>query len=343
MKIMQKKLIKGKKTVLLISLLVLVLSLSACSAGGEAKPESVTLTLGHALPEGTDASDLLNEFAENVKDKTEGRVVFDVFGNSKLGSESEMMEQLDIGSLESAAIMVGSMQSVDMRMAIEDLPYMWKNVSYARSAYDGEFGDYLADIMKEYNLEKIGYLEWGLRHITNNRNPIVNPEDMEGIKIRVAQTKLRVDAFEEIGALPTIMAFSELYGALQQGAVDAQENPLSTIAAANLNEVQDYLSLTGHFYNTVMVVVEEDSWSSISEEDQNIVLEEMAVTSNKVREANDNAQEKYLGILEDRGMQINDNVDTEAFRNAMLPVYEEWEETEFGEELMNVYREASGW
>ncbi|MBF6842276.1 TRAP transporter substrate-binding protein DctP, partial [Acinetobacter baumannii] len=132
--------------------------------------------------------------------------------------------------------------------AIEDLPYMWADIENAREAYRGEFGEALADIMSEQGMTQIGYLEWGFRHITNNEGPIVEPEDLEGLNIRVAETALRVDAFEQVGALPTVMAFSEVYGALQQGALDAQENPLANIVAPRFYEVQDYLSLTGHFY-----------------------------------------------------------------------------------------------
>ena len=143
--------------------------------------------------------------------------------------------------------------------------------------------------------------------------------------------------------MPTVMAFSEVYGALQQGALDAQENPLSVINAAKFYEVQDYLSLTGHFYNTVMMVVETDTWDQISEEDQQLIKDEASSISEEVAEMNDTKEEEYLTELEENGMQINDDVNTEAFREAMLPVYDQWEEEVFGEELMNVYREASGW
>lgn len=336
-----------KKLIFLVLGLILFTGLLyGCVGTGDSNKESkevVEINLGHALSEGTKASQLINEFTDVVAEKTEGRVEINDFPNSKLGSETEMLEQLKIGSLESAAIMVGSMQSIDMKMAIEDLPYMWKSREYAREAYDGEFGEYLADLMSENGLKEIGYIEWGFRHITNNVRPIVNPEDMEGISIRVAETKLRVDAFEEIGALPTIMAFSDLYGALQQGVVDAQENPLTNIVAANFNEVQDYLSLTEHFYNTVMVVISNDVWDKISSEDQEVILAEMNKVSKEVRLNNEKSESDYIKELKDGGMQVNDNVNKRAFREAMLPVYAEWEEDVFGEELMNIYREASGW
>ena len=329
-----------KITYTLMGSLVMMIFLAGCSEDGG---EKVKLQLGHALSDGTPASDLINEMAENIAEKTDGRVEIDVFPNSQLGSETEMLEQVKMGTMESAAIMIGSMQTLYMRMAIEDLPYMWKDIDHARAAYDGEFGDYLADIMDEKGMKKIGYVEWGFRHITNNKKPIVKPEDMEGLKIRVAQSKLRIDAFEELKALPTAMAFSEVYGALQQGALDAQENPLANIVAPKFDEVQDYLSLTGHFYNTIMMVVDNDTWDKISEEDQKIILDESSRISKEVQVKNDEAEIGYVEELKSRGMTVNDDVDTNAFREKMLPVYDKWEKDVFGKELMDIYREASGW
>lgn len=336
-----------KILVSLIGAALLIVVLGACSEDeGEKNGDSgkgVNLQLGHALSEGTPAAVLIDEMVENVKEKTDGRVTFDVFPNSQLGSETEMLEQVKLGTMGSAGIMVGTMQTLDPKLAIEDLPYMWKDIEHARDAYQGEFGDSLAEIIADQGMTKFGYLEWGYRHITNNKKPIVKPEDMKGMQIRVAETKLRVDAFKEIGALPTVLAFSELYGALQQGTVDAQENPLANIVAPKFYEVQDYVSLTGHFYNTIMLVISTDVWEKISEDDQKVILEEAERIQQEVIVRNDEKEDEYIQILKENGMEVNDNVDKEAFRDAMLPVYDKWEKDVFGEELMDTYREASGW
>src|SRR5699024_10986114 len=108
-------------------------------------------------------------------------------------------------------------------------------------------------------------------------------------------------------------------------------------------EVQDYLSLTGHFYNTVMLAVDTDTWEQISEADRQIILDETEKASEKVIEENDAAEAEFLAELEEYGVHINDNVDTEAFREEMMPIYEEWGEEVFGEELMGIYNDASGW
>lgn len=324
-------------TVLLVSVM------AACSSSDGSDDGSITLQLGHELPENTPASDAIEEMAESVAEKTDGRVTFEVFPNDQLGNASELLEQMNLGTTDAAGLMVGSMQTLDKRLAIEDLPYMFKDKEHARAAYKGEFGDAIADIVAEEGLTVFGLLEWGFRHITNNKNPIVEPEDMEGLNIRVAEAELRVDAFEEIGAIPTVVAFSELYGGLQQGVVDAQENPLSSIVSSKFYEVQDYLSLTGHFYNTVVLSVVTEEWDKISEEDQDIILKETERIQAKVEQKNDENEEGYLQELKENGMEINDNVNKEAFREKASSVYDKWEAEVFGEELMDVYREASGW
>lgn len=338
-----------KKFLAIVLCLVMALSLFGCggsgNAGGEGSEgaEPVVITLGHALSDGTPASNGINDFAARVEKETEGRVSFDIYPNSQLGNETEMIEQMQLGQLDAGAIMVGTFQTIDQKFAIEDLPYMWNGIESARAAYDGAFGDYMADLISQYGMTEIAYVEWGFRHITNNKGPIVEPEDMKGLNIRISPAALREDAFKQVGAIPTQMSFSELYSALQTGVVEAQENPLPTIVAAGFAEVQDYLSLTGHFYNTVMFVINTDVWNKISEEDQAIILAAAKDMEKEVRVNNDASTEANIQALKDAGMQVNDDVDKEAFREAMLPVYDKWEKDVFGEELMDVYRSCSGW
>ena len=328
-----------RKYTLLAVCLSLLLLLAACGKDDD----GITLQFGHALPPDTNQAIEINKMAEAVEEETEGRVKFEIYPNSQLGSETEMLQQVDVGAMNGLAVMVGSMQTMDMRLAIEDLPYMWPSEQEARDAYDGEFGEYIADIVEEYGMHTAGYLEWGFRHVTNNEGPVVKPEDLKGMNIRVAETALRVDTFEQAGALPTVMAFSEVYGALQQGALDAQENPLANIVAPRFNEVQDYLSLTGHFYNTVMVVIDGETWEEISPQDQKILTAEIDKISENIETANDETESEHIEFLAENGMEVNDDVDKEASREAMMPVYDKWEDEVFGKAMMDMYRRNSGW
>ena len=339
-----------KKRLLLVIMLTIALSVfvSGCAdkktnveAPGEAKP--ITVKLGHAMSESTDSSKLIHEFAVTVTEKTNGRVTIEDFPNNMLGNESEMLEQMKMGSLEAAALMVGPMQAIDMKLAIEDLPYMWKDAQHARDAYNGEFGEAISEIVAAQGLHNTAFVEWGFRHITSNKGPIVNPDDLIGVKIRVAQTKMRVDTFEALGAMPTVLSFSELYGALQSNVVDAQENPLSNIYASKFSEVQKYLSLTGHFYNTAMLMFTDKVWNQISDEDKAIIEAEAKIVSKKVTEINDQKEGEYVELLKQAGMQVNDDVNKAAFIEQTRGVYEKWEKEVFGKELMDIYRAASGY
>lgn len=345
-----------KKKIILVLIIAMIFNvLTGCaqkapeapSTGNTATPvtetKPITIKLGHAMSEGTESSKLIHEFAVTVKEKTNGRVTIEDFPNNMLGNESEMLEQMKMGSLEAAALMVGPMQSIDMKLAIEDLPYMWKDAQHARDAYNGEFGKAISDIVAAQGLHNVAFIEWGFRHITNNIRPIVNPEDLQGIKIRVAQTKMRVDTFEALGAMPQVLSFSELYGALQSNVVDAQENPLGNIVASKFSEVQKYLSLTGHFYNTAMIMFADEVWGQISDEDKAIIEAEAAIISKKVTEFNDKKESEYVEQLKQAGMIVNDNVNKAAFIEQTRGVYEKWEKEVFGKELMDIYRAASGY
>ncbi len=343
---------KKKIVLLLVLSIVLIVFAAGCSpkaaetgtpAESSTDVEPISIKLGHAMSEGTESSKLIHEFAVAVTEKTEGRVTIDDFPNNMLGNESEMLEQMQMGSLEAAALMVGPMQSIDMKLAIEDLPYMWKDAQHARDAYNGEFGNEISKIVAEHELHNVAFIEWGFRHITNNIRPIVNPEDLSGVKIRVAQTKMRVDTFEALGAMPQVLSFSELYGALQSNVVDAQENPLGNIVAAKFSEVQKYLSLTGHFYNTAMLMFTDEVWDQISAEDKAIIEAEAAITAKKVTDFNDQEESKYIDQLKQEGMIVNDDVNKAAFIEKTRGVYEKWEEEVFGKELMDIYRDASGY
>lgn len=310
----------------------------------EADPaaEPISISIGHILIDGNPGKTLMEDMAANVAERTEGRVTIELFPNGTLGSEGDMVEQISMGTLDGGLIAVGTLQSFDKRFAIEDLPYMWKDVAYCRDAYKGEFGQYLGEVMTEYGYKTISYQEYGVRHVSNNIRPVTEPEDMAGIRIRVAQTQLRVDAFEQLGAIPTIMAKSELYQSLQQGIVDGTEGPLADLYNQGFYEAQKYCSLTGHFVTTMMLYLRQDIWDQISPEDQAVILEEALVMQDQVCVENDQAETDALALLEAGGVAINDDVDTAAMREEMSPVYEKWADT-FGEDLMSIYYDSCGW
>jgi len=230
----------------------------------------------------------------------------------------------------------GSFQSIDPRFGVEALPYAWKDHQTAYKAMDGEIGKFLLGILESKGIKGISWWENGFRHITNNKRPIVVPKDMEGLKIRVTPDKMRLDTFKALGASPIPINFGELYTALQQGVVDAQENPLGIIYANAFYEVQKYLSLSGHTWGSALLCFNSSAWKRIPDRDKPVVEAIANKWRDRERQQIINEESDMLAKLKEKGMKVNE-VDKEAFRAAVQPVWKDYESV-FGKDLMELVR-----
>lgn len=282
----------------------------------------------------------LEKFKELLEEKSNGTMTCDIYDSAVLGNDTSNLQQVIAGSLDAAMIMGADIwQGYDKRAMIENLPFMFSTYEEARAAWDGEFGQY----MKENVLEPCGghvvdYWENGFRHFTNNIRPLYTPADCAGIKFRTADNPLRLMMFEEFGSSAIVMAFSELYSAMQQGTVDGEENPLSNIVSSCFYEVQKYLSLSNHIYSTSVFVFSDKCWNSLTPEQQEIVYncaEEAKMVTRDLTEAMD---AEYLQTCKDNGMEVNE-IDTDAFREASQPVWDYYE-SKYGSELVDLVRAA---
>jgi tripartite ATP-independent transporter DctP family solute receptor len=296
----------------------------------------VEIKVGHVLNSDHAWHTNLEGFAEDVKEATEGRVVVKLYPGAQLGNEKDMIEGLMLKTIDAGLIGGGSFQSIDPKFGIEALPYAWKDHQAAYDAMDGEIGDMLFNILESNGIKGLSWWENGFRHITNNNGPVVVPKDMEGMKIRVTPDKMRLDTFNTLGASPMPINFGELYSALQQGVVDAQENPLAIIYSSAFYEVQDYLSLSGHIWGSALLCVNSSVWNSISEEDQAVVLELSKKWRDKERKQIQQEEQDFIAKLEEKGMEINE-VDKATFKEAVQPVWQEYESV-FGKELMDLVK-----
>jgi tripartite ATP-independent transporter DctP family solute receptor len=318
--------------------LVFAIGLSAAALPAA---HAVDIKLGHVLAASHSWHKAAEGFAAEVKDKTAGRVNFILFPSGQLGNEKTMAEGLQIGSQGAAIIGSGSLQPVDARFGVVELPYTWSSAQQAYKAYDGELGAALEKIADGKNLVLVSWWENGYRHITNNRGPINSPADLKGLKTRVTPDKMRLEAFTLLGANPAPLAFGELYSALQQKVFDAQENPLSIIYTSSFFEVQKYLSLTGHVWSPASLVIAKSTWSRFSPEDRKVVKAAADHWRDEQRRMITEGDKQYLAQLKDKGMLVND-VDKAPFAAAVAPVWKTYE-TVYGAELMGLvkkYREA---
>ena len=211
-----------------------------------ASAADLTLRFGHVGNPGSLFEASANAFAECANGRLGDRAEVQTFGASQLGNDREVLQKLKLGQVH-FGLPSSVMSSVAPEFGIFEMPYIVQDRDHMRQI-QAELGDTLQEAALSEGYRIIGYFENGFRHITNNTRPINTPEDLAGIKLRTPNGEWRVKMFQQYGANPTPMAFSEVFTALQTKVIDGQENPYAQIASAKFQEVQEYLSITGHVY-----------------------------------------------------------------------------------------------
>lgn len=310
----------------------------SCMFGASAYAK-VTLKVGHISSVDHPWHEALTGMADDVKAATNGEVIMQIYPNSQLGGERQMAEGLGLGVLEMGLFGTGALQAIDKRLIIEELPYAWPTRESAYRALDGKLGDALADVLTNYGITTLSWWESGYRHITNSVRPIETPADLKGIKLRVPEAEMRIDTFKVLGALPTPMAFSEVFTGLQQKVVDGQENPLATIDASKFYEVQEHLALTGHIWGSAVLTIATDTWQKLTSEQQDIIQKAAEDWKLKERAMIAKSDETLLVKMKEAGIKITEP-DAAEFRTAVESVWDQYGDS-FGEELMGLVREYS--
>ena len=282
--------------------------------------QELKLKLGHLANEQNSWHKASLKFGEELSALTDGRIVVEVFPNDSLGREIDLINGMQLGTVE-MTITGESLQNWAPKAAMMAVPYAFRDAEHLRQAVESEIGEQIeAQITERANLVPLAWFERGPRELTSNR-PIRHPDDLDGIRLRVPNVPLFVSTWEALGARPTPMAFSEVFTALQQNTIQAQENPLSLIESASFNEVQDYVNLTGHVRSWIYVVIGRNRLESMPEELQQIVREaaqEMQVYQAELFEED---QQRLEQALQERGMEFVE-VDTEAFAEKARPAVE---------------------
>jgi len=287
-----------------------------------ASAEELTLKFGHVGAPGSLFAASAEEFAKRVNSQMAGKVKIEVFGASQLGKDQELLQKLKLGTVD-FSLPSSVMSSVVDEFGVFDMPYLVKDRDHMHRIENEIFWSKLAPLAEAKGYKVIAVWENGFRHITNNDHPITIPTDLKGIKLRTPKGKWRVKMFQAYGANPTPMAFSEVFVALQTGVMDGQENPFAQIYSAKFQEVQKYLSLTGHVYTPAYVLVGKKKWDSLPK-DITGELERIAKeTQAFVYETAAGMENDLLTKLKAGGMQVNE-ADKAAFVKASAPIYEEF-------------------
>jgi TRAP-type transport system periplasmic protein len=317
------------------------MSLVAVSiAAAPASAQKVNLTFGHGAAPGNPRSVAADKFAEIVKEQSQGRIDVQVAGSARLGDDQAMITAMRTGTLDMSANSQGPSAAVVPEMAAIGLPFLFNDLPQAWQVLDGPVGKELAEKFEKQGLIVLAYWDNGIRHVTNIVRPISAPDDLKGIKIRTPADPITIDIFQTLGSSTQQIRFSELYVALQQGVVDGQENPVVNIYASKLYEVQKYLSLTGHKYESTPVFASKITFRRLSPEDQQL-LRDAAVEAGKLQRQLmvDSDKEVLAEIKKISTMQVND-VDRKPFLKAVAPVFEKWEAQPFGDFVKRVEEAA---
>lgn len=234
------------------------------------------IKIGHGAAESFHMHRALLKFEELVETGSNGEIDVQIFPSSQMGPDREMIEGVQTGVLEMAIPPSSFFAGWDPAFAVIELPYMYASKNIAFDVLDGAAGDSMLARVENQGLVGLGWLELGVRNVTNNVRPIASPQDLEGVKLRTMKVPAHVATFESLGANPTPMNFGEVYSALQQGVIDGQENPLAIITSQRFYEVQKYLSTTGHVFAVYMPVVSKPFFDSLSAEHQQLIHASMA-------------------------------------------------------------------
>lgn len=309
--------------------------LGAAGSAGAA----VNLKLGHAINEKDVFHEAALKFKELVEAGTNGEVTVTIYPNAKLGDERNLLESLKMGTVDMGIITGGPVVNFLPSFGVLDLPFLFRDARHAYAVLDGPVGKGFFAEMEKIGWKGLAYGERGFRNLTNGKKAVAVPEDMKGLKIRVMQNPIYIDAFKALGANAVPMAWVETLTALQQGTIDGQENPLNVIVTYNINEANKFLSMTRHAYSPNVILMSLRTWKKLTSEQQKVVEEAAQAAAEHNREIDNKMEAQWLQELKDRGMEVVENPDLALFREAVKSVYEKYE-SQFGRELVQSILDA---
>lgn len=311
----------------------LIASVVASFVALPAMAADTTMKFGHVGAPGSLFEATANHYAACVGEKSGGKVEVQTFGSSQLGKDKELLQKLKLGQVD-FALPSSVMSSVDGIFGVFEMPYIIKDRDHMRRVQDAMM-DKFQGAANDNGYHIVGLAENGFRHITNNTRPINVPADLKGIKLRTPNGEWRVKMFQQYGANPTPMAFSDVFTALQTGVIDGQENPYAQIASAKFQEVQKYLSITGHVYTPAYILASKKHMDGQPDDVKAALTECAAETQTFTYEQAAKLETELLDVIKEAGVEVNE-ADKEAFIEASKPIYEAFaSEVEGGQELVD--------
>ena len=280
------------------------------------------LKFGHIGAPGSLFDVSANEFARRANARLAGKATIVVYGSSQLGGDKEMLQKLKLGTLDFALPSTVMSSEADL-FGLFEMPYLVKDRAHMQKIEKAIFWPTLEPAAEEKGLEILAVWENGYRHITNNKRPIFKPADLQGIRLRIPEGKWRLRMFQAYGSNPSPMKLSDVFTALSTGVIDGQENPLTQIWSQKFQEVQKYLSLTGHVYTPAFVAVGKRRWESLPADVRKVIADTAKETQAFVYERAARSDDELVAKFVAAGVKVN-RVDKEAFIAASKGIYDEF-------------------
>jgi tripartite ATP-independent transporter DctP family solute receptor len=315
---------KVLKSFFIVFFIVLTIILSVgCGGKGETAKGGINLKLGHALDINHPVHKAMEFWADTLKKATDGRIVVKIYPSGQLGGEKELVEQLQMGTLDLTKVSSAGLEAFVPEMKVLGMPYLFKNKNHKWKVLNSAFGKELLDAGSDRGLVGIGFYEAGERSFYTKDKPIKTPADLKNLKIRVIKSPMAINLLQILGASPTPISWGELYTALQQGTVDGAENNPPSFVSARHYEVCKYYSLDKHTSPMDVVMAGKKVWGKLSEEDKAIMLETFDISVEYQKQLWAEVVKENFALLDSVGVEVI-TPDQAPFIEAVQPMYKEY-------------------
>ena len=315
-------------------------ALAASGAAAAAAPRGRKLRLGYVVPVDSQIGAGAAAMAGEVARRSGGRLQIQQFPDSTLGDETDMLEAVQLGSIDLAFISGVALPNLLPEAGIFNIPFLFDGPAHAHAVLDGPIGESYLRLLSGKDLVALAWGENGTRHLTNSKHPVAAPEDLRGLKLRLPQSPVMLLAFRALGAEASQLPFPQLYNALQAGVFDGQENPIANITAAKLGQVQKFLTLSGHVYDPAVIVMAADTHDELSAEEREIILESAKTGARASRAVAAAADGAGMAALQRAGIQVLDGFDRARFIAAVAPSIQAFDQL-FGRQRIEQIRHAA--
>lgn len=284
-------------------------------------------------PEGHYVKGLV-EMQKLLEEYSNGEMTLDIYPNSQLGNERDMMENVGMGVQEMCLISTGPIPNFVPDFAVLDLPYLFENEDEAYEVLDGEIGTSLLEQLEGQGIYGVGFWENGFREITNDKKEIKVPEDLKGMKIRTMENNVHMETYNALGATSTPMAWSEIFTALQQGTVDGQENPIAIIESAKVYEVQKYVTMTDMLYSPCVLMIAQSTYDGLSDAQKEAFDKAAEEAKTYQRDYSRNYNKDAIATMKEAGVTVTE-VDKEVWKEAASVVYDKADSLGLNKDLVS--------